>query len=536
MRLFAFSLIVVLSLGSSPLSAQGKASAILDMTKGRQEYLKQNYWGALTLFRKALKGSPENALVHYRIGETQYALKHYDTAKEYLKKAEALDPKIDSDLPLMLGYAHHRLAELEDAKTYYRQYRDVISDGKGQLVNISGLIAQCDYAFEMMAKSIDVQIDNLGREINSRYDDYSPSVTSDGQMMVFTSRRPSVSNDVDELGDYKYFEDIYFSMWNEEEASWESAQRFSEQINTLSHDAVLSIEGSGDQLYIYKNNQGNAGDIYYSESIDGKLDNWSEPRKLSRPINTSYFESSISITADGNTMYFVSERPGGRGRGDIYVSRKLDDSSWSKPENLGASINTPFDEKFVFIHPNGSTLFFSSIGHLTMGSYDIFRSELKDGLWSEPVNLGYPINTVNEESTFSMTADNKKLLISAEYEGGAGERDIYEVDLRNADILNSLNIDSELLDRKGNITVFGRVMASKEKPGVFREVNVYDITGKELIFNTKTNRKGDYEVSLPRGKTYQITFERSEGKPESQKLNLKTLEDFESEYQLDIKL
>ena len=526
-----FLLLCAIALVSIPSFSQSKAKSILKATEGRQEFLKQNYWGALTLFRKALEGDPESALFNYRIGETQYALKHYDIAIEYLEKAERLDRDVDLDLPLMMGYANHRLGRVDVAKEYYRLYRDVVTDGRGRLVNISGLITQCEYAKEMMAKPIDVKIKNLSKEINSRFDDYAPSVTSDGQTMVFTSRRPSTSNEVDELGDYKYFEDIYISEWNNDQQEWEPAELFSENVNSPSHDAVLSINGAGDEIYVYKNDQGNAGDIFRSRFTG----NWSVPTKLRRPINTSYFESSVSLTADGNTMYFISERPGGYGRGDIYVSNKLGEDLWSKPENLGGMINTPFDEKFVFVHPNGSTLFFASIGHVTMGSYDIFRSEFKDGKWSLPVNLGYPINTVNEESTFSMTADNTKLLISAEYGEGVGERDIYEVDLSSADILNSLNIDSEVLKRQRNVTLFGKATSNRgDKPVAFAEVTVRDAKTDVVVFQGTTDRRGAYEASVPRGGNYILMIESTDGESKEAKANLKVMEDYESEWQLDL--
>lgn len=526
-----FLLLCAIALTCLPSLSQSKAKSLIKATEGRQEFLKQNYWGALTLFRDALKGDPDNALFNYRIGETQYALKHYDIAIEYLEKAEKLDRDVDLDLPLMMGYANHRMGRVDIAKEYYRLYRDVVTDGRGRLVNISGLIAQCEYAKEMMAKPIDVEIKNLSKEINSRFDDYAPSVTADGKTMVFTSRRPSTSNEVDELGDYKYFEDIYISEWNEEQGEWEPAELFSETVNSPSHDAVLSINGTGDEIYVYKNDQGNAGDIFRSRFTGS----WSVPKKLKRPINTSYFESSVSLTADGNTMYFISERPGGFGRGDVYVSNKLGEDLWSKPENLGEVINTPFDEKFIFIHPNGSTLFFASIGHLTMGSYDIFRSEFKEGEWSIPVNLGYPINTVNEESTFSMTADNKKLLISAEYGEGVGERDIYEVDLTSADILNSINIDSEVLKRQRNVTLFGKATKNKEDKAIaFAEVVVRDAKSDTEVYRGKTDRRGAYEASVPRGGNYLLIITSLDGDVKEEKANLKIMEDYESEWQLDV--
>ncbi|NND94306.1 MAG: hypothetical protein HKN45_05530 [Flavobacteriales bacterium] len=526
-----FIFILCLFISTTVISQSG-AKKILKLTEGRQAFLKRNYWGALDSYRQVLKENPDGAIINYRVGETQYALKHYDIAKQYLERALELDDDVDVDLYLMLGKTYHRLEELDNAKEYYRMYREISSDGRSNRHNVSGLIAQCDYAKQMMASPVEVEIRNLDKEINSRFDDYAPSVTADGKMMVYTSRRPSeTSNAVDENGDHKYFEDIYYSEWNEEEQNWESGERFSSNVNSETHDAVLSINGTGDRLFVYKNDSDHAGDIYVSRFTG----DWSLPEKLPKPINTSYFESSISMTADGSTMYFISERPSGMGRGDVYMSRKTSETNWSKPKNLGEVINTPFDEKFVFIHPNGNTLFFASNGHLTLGSYDIFRSEFKDGQWSDPVNLGYPINTVNEESTFSMTADNKRLLISAEYHEGLGERDIYEIDLSNTDILHSLNIDSDLLGKRSNVTVYGRISIQKgQKPGAFLDVAAYDNKGEVEVFKTRTDRRGNYEMSLPRDKNYLLKVSLSAGVIKQEKFNLKNMLPSEIDYQLNL--
>jgi hypothetical protein len=172
-----------------------------------------------------------------------------------------------------------------------------------------------------------------------------------------------------------------------------------------------------------------------------------------------------------------------------------------------------------------------------MGSYDIFRSEFKEGEWSMPVNLGYPINTVNEESTFSMTADNKRLLISAEYHDGLGERDIYEVDLTRADILHSLNIDSELLDQRSNVTVYGKVSQEKgEKPGAFMDVVFIDSKTLTEVFKTRTDRRGNYEASLPRDQSFLVKVTLRAGLIKSEKFNLKGLSSIDNEFQLNLDL
>lgn len=530
-RLLIIMLLVGSIVSSESVVAQAKAKMALKMADARQKFNKRDYWGALKLYRESHKLAPDNAMVNYRMGETQYALKHYKIAKEYFLKAEHLDPQVDKDISLAMGRTHHRLAELELAKERYSEYRQSANKSDIELHRVDELLARCDYAQGLMKSPLEVTIQNLDKEINSRFDDYAPSITADGSEMVFTSRRPGPLNLVDELGDHKYYEDIYRSEWLEEEDRWAAAERLEQPVNSPTHDAVLSLSGDGKTLFIYKNDVNRAGDIFQST----KDPLWSIPFKLPKPINTSYFESSISLTSDGSTMYFISERPGGFGRGDIYVSQKKGDDRWSKPKNLGEVLNTVEDEKFVFIHPNGSTLFFASDGHLTMGSYDIFSSELVDGEWSEPVNLGYPINTVNEESTFSMTADNRTLLISAEYEGGLGERDIYTVDLSKSGLLASLNIDEGLLNKRQNITVRGHIIRSDAKPVAFRDLLVLNTDG-EVIYTTRTDKDGAYEVILPRDTSYELNITERNGTTASSNIDLSISEDSTTEITHDFTL
>ncbi|MFT4986068.1 MAG: tetratricopeptide (TPR) repeat protein [Glaciecola sp.] len=517
------------------VSGQSKAKVSVLMASASQKFLGNDYWGALDAYRSAQKLDEGNAKINYKIADCHYHLKHYKYARQYFEEAEKLDPNIDKNLHLSLGQTYHRLEELTLAIEHFKKYRKVAPERDITLYDVNGLIKQCEYAGEMMKNPLDVKIDNLGRAINSRFDDYAPSLSSDGTIMMFTSRRAGMThNAVDTKGDYKYFEDIFVAERDDMNSSWGQSERL-DALDTDGHDAVLSISPKATEIFIYKNNINSAGDIFKS-SRESLEDEWSEPKKLPKPINTTYFESSISITADGSTMYFISERPkNGLGRGDIYVTRKTGDDSWSKPTNLGSVINTPKDEKFVFVHPNGSTIFFASAGHLTMGSYDIFKSELMDGQWTTPVNLGYPINTVNEESTFSMTADNKKLLISAEYENTMGERDIYEIDLSNIDILDVLNIDSELLEAKANVLVYGTLKVEKYDKNI-RNADITFLNAKteEVIYKITSDKEGAYEVSLPFGETYLMRINSEKYGLKEEKIKLKERDGVGSELKLDV--
>jgi len=320
----------------------------------------------------------------------------------------------------------------------------------------------------------------------------------DGELLIFTSRRSDTKGgEIDEGSDYKFYEDIYYSKWNKEKQEWSKSIGAEGLVNTNTYDAVLSISPSGDQMFVYKNNKNSAGDIFVSK-YNYHEEEWKACEKMDRPINTSYFESSVSITSDGNTLYFISERPEGNGQGDIYKSEKKSGGGWSSPKNLGKIINTPYDEKFVFVHPNGKTLFFASDGHQTMGSYDIFKTEFVNGQWSLPINLGYPINTVNQESTFSLTRDNKTLLIAAHYDDTFGERDIYKIDVSNYSLLSSGyessgygTVITSVSDADGNL-----------QKGV--EIKfLYASTGR-IVTEGVTDKLGRVRINLPGNTKYKM--------------------------------
>ena len=524
------------------------------MLSAKHEYNVNNMRGALVLYREIIESEPENAGAHYWTARCHYRLKRYDLAEEYLDKAVGLDPSVEGDVAFFYGEIHHRLAKTGEAISFFCDYlldqTGVVATSPNSLDDHSireflrkidkrhwnsyekymarKHIRQCMFARESMANPVKVKIENMGRALNSRFDDYTPSVSADGNLIIFTSRRSDTKGgEIDEGGDYKFFEDIYFSEWNEEKGEWSGSRGVYGEVNTPTYDAVLSIAPAGDRMFIYKNNRESAGDIFNS-TLDPHADEWLAPVKLPKPVNTSYYEGSVSITADGEKLYFISERPEGLGQGDIYVSIKKGEG-WSSPKSLGESINTDFDEKFVFIHPNGKTLYFSSNGHQTMGSYDIFKSEYVNGEWGLPVNLGYPINTVNEESTFSMTRDNNTMFLAAEYDDTFGERDIYRIDV------SEYNLISEGYERSTFGTVVCTVSEAEGKRIKGAVVEVWDANMDKVLTTTKTDKLGIVRISLPGNKAYNLVF-KSKKAEHHEAVDLKLKRSGETLINLDVDL
>jgi tetratricopeptide (TPR) repeat protein len=463
----------------------------------RHEFNDNNMRGAMLIYREVLQSDANNAAALYGTSECYYNLKKYKLALEYLNKALEKEPSISSESDFFRGQIYHRTAKLDDAIAAFDTFLAKEKPSTYEYELATQYRLQCLYARDMMKKPVDVSIENMGNLINSRYDEYTPSISADGNTIVFTARRNDTKGGrMDEEGDYKYFEDIYYSNYDETTKEWSQSIAVEGELNTETYDAVLSIFPSGNGMYVYKNTVSSTGDIYFSEYRPGTKE-WSAAQKMPRPINTSYFEGSISMTADGTTVYFVSERPEGEGQGDIYVATKKGES-WTSPKNLGAVVNTDLDEKFVFIHPNGKTLFFASNGHQTMGSYDIFKTEYVNGEWSVPINLGYPINTVNEESTFSLTKDNKTLMIAAEYEDSFGERDIYKIDVSKYELLSGDYAKSTA----GQILVSCTYKAGEPAKNVL--IEAYYVSNNKLVTSAETDKSGRAKLNLPGNETYKI--------------------------------
>ena len=413
----------------------------IKLQKARHLFMTRNYNQAQVIYEDLLKEDPDNALLNFRMGECSLEKKEYETAVNYLEKALVKDANAGKELHFYLGKAYHRLEKLEKSDSHFKTFKGTLTDKNSDKYyheEVNRFLDQIKVAKTLLASPVDVKITNMGSRVNTLYDDYGPAISSDGKTLIFSSRRPDEKNMAKDPNDGKYMEDVYVATWDSVNNVWYPSETIKGRINTEDHDGCLSLSPDGMDLYIYRNegDAGNgAGDIYVARaSSSGK---WSSAKQLPKNIiNTTYFESSASVTADNNQLYFVSERKGGLGNGDIWVAEKISRNDWGEPINLGPILNTKEDERMVFVHPNGKILFFSSDGPGTMGGYDIFMSKFQDDKWSEPVNLGYPINTVNDEVNFTITADGKKAYTSAIKAGGIGELDIYEIDLSKLNLID----------------------------------------------------------------------------------------------------
>ncbi len=340
-----------------------------------------------------------------------------------------------------------------------------------------------------------MQISNIGMAVNSPFPDYAPLISADGNTMIFTSQRPLAQKDIEKGKNGP--ENVYATYYDSKNKKWLVTLPLGSTINTAGIDnSAIALSNDGQWMLLYRG--GNAinsnGDILES-TLSG--DEWSEPMRLPPPINSEDNETSASISPDGRTIYFVSDRKGGFGGRDIWFCTQDENKNWGEPVNMGVSINTADDEEGVFIHPSGNALFFSSKGHDSKGGYDIFMSVFDETtrIWSKAENLGSPINTVGDDIYFTLEANGKTgFYASSKFggQGGPGDLDIYNVTF------------NEDLTKRNSTLLKGRVVA-KDGTSVESLISIKNkLTGK-LIGTFKSNKStGKYLVSLPPGKKYEI--------------------------------
>ena len=353
-----------------------------------------------------------------------------DRAEIYLMRIYRQRPTYRADLEYYIAHSLQYGLKLDRAIEYYYLFRNKVAQGRSvyrgriTLPEIDKRIQECKNGLEFMTFPKDFKIENLGPEINSEFDDYGPSVSLEEDLVIFTSRRSDGNlNDKVYEKDNKPYEDIYFS--KKSDGKWSRAANMGPPVNIPENNANLAFSPDGKTLFSYQ-----YGDIYYSDSKpDGT---WSNPIVMPDPVNSDSVESSITISRDGKTLYFASNRPGGYGGFDLYTAYKDKDGNWVNARNLGPVVNSEYDEEGPYIDYTGRILYYSSKGKKTMGEYDIFRTGMisyKENKWTEPENLGYPINTAYNDLYFTATKDGKNGYYASVRPGGFGYLDLYRISI-----------------------------------------------------------------------------------------------------------
>lgn len=452
----------------------------------------KNYAAASKIYEELIAQGIQDAGMLYKAGasliesrETQQQLK----AVPYLEYAyQHRNDDVAKEIDYYLGIGYHKAGKLDKAIAHYDAYKKQLKEtDRLQFNAVEKYYTQAQNALIQMSQAKSHKIYRLESPINSPYTEYNPVVMADESMMAYTALRPDNNTS---RASRELVEQIYISY--KEGGKWGTPQPL--DINSKTNIGTAGLSADGQQMIVFMSTGNNTGSLYTIERNGNK---WSSPSPLGNPINSGYLESTASITPDGKTIYFASNRRGGMGGMDIYKVEKQANGAWGAAQNLGPEINTSDNEDAPFIHPDGKTLFFTSDGIGTMGGKDIFRTELKNGKWSKPENMGYPVNTVADDSYFTLTADGTKGFFSSDRPGGLGGQDIYAFDMP----AQSGNIPLTLIK--------GRILAGEDPVPVPTKIVVVNNSNGEKIdyVYSPDEETGNYLIIFPPGKNYDMVIE-----------------------------
>ncbi len=500
---------------------KGLREAKKNLKKGNEFYNDGwgNYEKALDYFLKAYEFNPDNAQLNLRMGECYLYSAFRDKAIPYLERAIELNVNT-LEVYFLMGVAYQQNYMFDKAIDQFRFYRQSLSPQEviQQKSRVDRRIRECENAMQMVQTPIRVFIDNLGAKVNSEYDDYSPVFSPNGRQMYFTSRRPLGKNPKVDDVDHKYFENIMYSYRRGD--SFSDAIELPGKINSKSHDAIAGTSSDGNSLFVYRGEKG--GNLYVSTM---KNEKWSKPKKLPSPFSMKGSrETGIVFSSDGRQAFFVSERPDGYGGKDIWTSRKNEKDRWEDASNLGSTVNTEFDETSIFLAEDDITLYFSSQGHNSIGGMDIFKTEFRNGRWTQPENLGYPVNTPGDDMFFVMEPKGERAFYSTMTPDNLGGSDIFMITflgpekpqasptLDNLIAHHTKPVAFNLMENQIDVPVIpmtilrGKILDAQDQDPVSAIIELYDNESEELLAEfTNNTETGEYLISLPGGKNYGIS-------------------------------
>jgi len=571
MRYYLKSLIVLFLLVSSALEAQtdvavrrkefktdevGFEDAWKHVKTGDSYYISRGVWygNAFEEYLQALVYNNSNPELNYKAGVSALFSDKKEEAAEFFLKAIEINDGVAEDILLLAGRSLQYSGRFSEAIEKLNGF--LISDNKKSKENISlanKCIEECNSAMIVTEDTLRIEISNAGSNINSNADDYSEVFSDDGKTLFFASRR-ELPRSNSSYSDSKFDENILFSQMNN--GSWELALPVGKELTTKYCETPLFINSTSDLLYIYAGYVNN-GDIKVSEYKKGE---WKEPKPIPFGINTGGSETSFSFTPSGDEIYYVTDKGkdniGGK---DIYFIYKLNERKWSKPQNAGPVINTPYDEESVRFSKSGDTLWFSSKGHNTTGGFDIFYSiKNQIGVWDSVSNYGYPVNTPWDEIFYHPSGDeDSSFYFVSNRSGGLGGLDIYHglilppepvvvieppppVKPDTVVIRDTIVVVQEIAPpppvKEPVLYLVGTVRDQDTKEPILAEIDVTDIVTDSLVATTNSSDEdGSFRVRLPAKRSYMINLRAAGFLSDMKSINIPDtyIQDF---YNMDVSL
>ncbi len=462
-----------------------------------------NYYKALEIFQLLLNESPNNANLNFKVGfcylntatDKAKSIPYFEFASNHINENYNTSNFSEEGAPLevfyYLGKAYHVNYRIDDAeRVFFKLKSEVSAEDQAFLARINHELLSCQVARVLMKSPVEMKVSNLGRNVNSTYSEHSPVISGDESLLIFTSKREANTGGL-KMDDGQFFEDIYLCSFDG--TIYSPARKISTNINTIGHEASIGLSFDGTKLFIYKDDNGD-GNIYVSNR---KGSQWDLPEKLPDVINSKFRETHASMSFDQNQIFFTSDRKGGFGGLDIYRVRKLPNGKWSKAMNLGPEINTPYDEDGPYFHPDGTSLFFASQGHNTMGGFDIFVSYIDENdNWTTPQNLGFPINTPDDDIYYMPSVDGRRAYYASYANNSLGNYDIFRIDLSESHVRNQ--------------TVIAGFARSETGELLKEAIITLNDTDDQLVgIYTPDPETGKFLFILPRGKKFNAIFESS---------------------------
>jgi len=500
--LFTSAFLLVLISGFSQYSKEIKR-AFLD---GEYFLAMEAYRDALEGYLKVYKAAPDNANINYRVGlcylnipgKKEKAIPYLEKAVKNItqsyKEGNIKEEQAPPDAWFFLGTAYFLQYRLEDAKKCFNKYLTVMTESDSLDVDyVKQQIAAVDRTRDFMSHPVAYKADNLGKMINNSRQNFDAVVSGDESTLIYVTS-------------LKFYDAVFYSQRSN--GQWQAPRNITPEIQSDGDLYPAGISYDGKVLYLSKSDRFNS-DIYVSRLDNGK---WTKAEKIEKNVNTKYWESSATLSPDGKSLYFTSNKKDSRGGLDIYVSQWDETLGiWGPPVNLGPVINTQFNEETPFFSNDGKTLYFSSQGHNSMGGFDIFYSERKtDGSWSKPVNLGYPINTTDDDIFFvPIVAKIYGYYSMFDPETSLGDRDIYRIEFYSDLNPRPVTISGQVTfrDLQPGVTPSGEVQMQDDRGQVIAKMPLAQdgkfqftekVTGNyHLVVSADNYQKSTYPVTIP---------------------------------------
>ena len=479
---FKFSFLFILS-SLLAFSSQGQSNRQL-LKKGNKLYDDEAYRSAIPFYEQVLTKDPDNATALFRAG-VSYISFDKEKASDYIYRAQRLKPKVSSDVEYWLGRIDHLNYRFDEAIAHYRLYDTKLKKNDERKDELARLIQQSRNAKTQFNNPKDIFVRNMGGSLNTSHSEHSPVIASDDNYLLFTSRAENVTGgNADQYGEY--YEDIFETRRSGTDAFEKPAPV--PNINSKYHDAAIQLFDNDTKLLLYRDE--NNGDFYVSTRENGT---WSSPKSIGSNINTSNYEGDAFITRDGQQLYYSTSHYSENGDKDIYVSQRDKNGNWGKPKSLGKIINSNDDDDSPYLTADGKTMYFTSRGHNSMGGYDVFVTHLDSvsRRWTKPQNMGYPVNTPDDDAYYRLSPDGSYAYLSSYRMGGYGEKDIWTINY-----IRNVLMRGTVYDLRDNSIIPGVELVFSGQQADKKAISYRDVT-KPVT--------GNYEVNLLSGRTYQIS-------------------------------